>query len=53
MCAKFLVSGLIFIFISCQQLLIADDRCYEKKERVFSFVLKIIHMPNFSSIGQL
>ena len=49
---KFLLSRLIFIFISCYQLLTADYSCYEKKlNGIFIYPLKLIPVPNFSSLG--
>ena len=50
MCAKFQLSRMIFIFISCQQLLTADDSCHRKKfNGIFIYSLKLIPVPNFSS----
>ena len=57
--AKFQLSRLIFIFISCLsdfisccQLWTADDSWYEKNSTViFMYTLKCILMPNFSSLG--
>ena len=37
---------------SCYQLLTADDRCYEKNlNEIFIYVLKMICVPNFRSLG--
>ena len=39
---------------SCYQLLTADDSCYEKKlNGIFIYPLKLIFVPNFSSLGCL
>ena len=51
MCAKFQVSRLIFIFISCQQLLTAEDSCHNFFNGIFIYPLKLIPVPNFSSLG--
>ena len=51
--AKNSSAELTFIFISCYQLLTADDRWYEKKIKWnFIYILKMICMPNFSSLGR-
>ena len=51
-CAKFQLSRLIFIFTSCQQLLTADDSCHKKNlNGIFIYPLKLIPVPNFSSLG--
>ena len=51
-CAEFQLSRLIFIFISCQQLLSADDSWFEKNLiAIFVYTLKLILVPNFSSLG--
>ena len=52
MCTKFEPSRLIFIFISCHQLSIAVDSCHEKNiNGIFIYTLKLICVPNFSSLG--
>ena len=54
-CAKFQLSRLIFIFISCQQLLTTFDSWWELSQKmlygIFIYPLKLIPMPNFSSLG--
>ena len=52
MFVKFQLYRSTFLFNSCKQLLSADDRCYEKKfNEIFMYVLKIMCMPNISSLG--
>ena len=49
--AKTSSAELVFIVISCYQLLTADDRCYKKNlNEIFIYVLKMICMPYFSSL---
>ena len=56
-CAKFQLSRMIFIFISCQQLLSAVDSSWQllrkKLNGIFIYPLKLIPVPNFSSPGCL
>ena len=57
MFAKFQLSRLIFVFISCQQLLrlfTADDSCHEKKLNGISiYSLNVMSAPNLSCEGCL
>ena len=48
MCAKFLVSGLIFILISCQQLLTAVTVFFIG---IFIYPLNVIFLPKLISLG--
>ena len=54
-CAEFWLSGLIFIFICCQQLLTAFDSWWQPSQKklngIFIYPLKLIPVPNFSSLG--
>ena len=54
-CAKFQLSRLIFIFISCQQLLTAFDNWWQLSQKIlngiFIYSLKLILVANFSSPG--
>ena len=56
-CAKFQHSKLIFIFVdfySCYQLLTADDSSREEKIIwIFIYHLKIVNLPNLSSVDWL
>ena len=56
-CAECQLSSLIFIFISCQQLLSAVDSWWQllrkKLNGIFIYPLKLIFVPNFSSLGCL
>ena len=53
--AKFQLSRLIFIFISCQQLLTVVDSWWQLSriflDGIFIYPLKLIPVPNFSSLG--
>ena len=55
MFAKFQLYSLTFIFISCKQLLSAADRWWQmlwkNLNEIFIYVLKMICVPNFRSLG--
>ena len=54
-CTKFQRSRLIFVFINCPQLLTAIDSWWQllwkKLNGIFMCTLKLICVPNFSSLG--